>query len=127
MLFRSSDFYAYDSFIVASNVPISEVRWRGGYAHGAMYSSNAWNFTITFFESIAGGSQPHVTNPQLPEFYLAKYTVGNGAGETPAGTFGGIAMYDYDYVLPTPFQATAGVKYWIRIEASQIGQPDWGL
>jgi subtilase family serine protease len=36
-------------------------------------------------------------------------------------------MYDYQYYLPTPFHVVAGTKYWIRIEASQIGIPDWGI
>jgi hypothetical protein len=121
-----ADMYAYDSFIIASNTPITEVRWRGGYLYGAPYG-RVWDFTVTFFESIAGGSQPHVNNPQLPEIYLAKFMVGTNAGETAAGVVGGTQMYDYAYTLPTPFQALAGVKYWVRIEASQIGYPDWGL
>jgi len=121
-----ADMYAYDSFFVASNTPITEVRWRGGYIYGAPYG-RATNFTITFFESIAGGSQPYVHNPQLPEVYLAKYAVGGNGGETSAGTFAGTQMYDYSFTLPTPFQALAGVKYWLRVEASQIGYPDWGV
>ena len=59
--------------------------------------------------------------------------MGGNAGETPAGTFGGILMYDYHFTLPTPFQATAGVKYWVQIEASQgltpnyYWPPDWSI
>ena len=121
-----ADMYAYDSFIVASNTPITEVRWRGGYQYGGIYG-RVWNFSVTFFESIPGGSQPHINNPQLPEIYLAKYHVGTNAGETAVGTVGGIPLYDYAYTLPAPFQALAGVKYWLRIEASQIGYPDWGV
>ena len=121
-----ADMYAYESFIVPSNVPITEVRWRGGYVYGAPYG-HVTNFTITFFESSVGGSQPHITNPQLPEIYLAKYNVGDNAGETPVAIVGGAQMNDYGFVLPTPFQAGAGVKYWIRIEGVQIGYPDWGI
>jgi hypothetical protein len=111
---------------VASDAPITEVRWRGGYIYGAPYG-RATNFTVTFFESIAGGSQPHVNNPQLPEIYLAKYAVPGNANETAAGSLGGTPMYEYVCVLPTPFQAIAGTKYWIRIEATQSGYPDWGI
>ncbi|MBI1850565.1 MAG: hypothetical protein HYR85_09500 [Planctomycetes bacterium] len=121
-----ADMYVYDSFILPSDTAITEVRWRGGYIYGGTYGL-IHDFSITFFESIAGGSQPHVTNPQLPEIYLARYDVGGVAGETPAGTFGGIPMYDYGFALPTAFQATGGVKYWIRIEGFQAGYPDWGI
>ncbi|MCX6924668.1 MAG: hypothetical protein NT154_15855 [Verrucomicrobia bacterium] len=121
-----ADMYAYDSFFVASNTPITEVRWRGGYIYGAPYG-RATNFTITFFESIAGGSQPYVHNPQLPEVYLAKYAIPGNSGETAVGTYGGTPMYEYSGTLSTPFQALAGVKYWLRIEATQSGYPDWGV
>ncbi len=120
-----SDMYAYDDFTLAATAAITEVRWRGGYGLNAPFG-NVFDFTIHFYESIAGGSQPHVTNPELPEIYLAYYHVGNNAGETPAGVFGGSMMYDYHYSLPMPFVAQAGVKYWIKIEASQPGYPDWG-
>ncbi len=121
-----SDMYAYDDFTLPTAQAITQVRWRGGYSYAAAYG-HVSNFTITFYESIAGGSQPHLTNPQLPEIYLAHYNVGGIAGETAAGTFGGIAMYDYSYTLSSPFLAAAGTKYWIRIEGVQAGYPDWGL
>jgi subtilase family serine protease len=95
--------------------------------HNQLYTAAVSRFTITFYESIAGGSQPHVTNPQLPQIYLAFYDVNGNAGEAAAGSFGGVTMYDYQYSLPTPFHVVAGTKYWIRIEASQIGVPDWGI
>jgi hypothetical protein len=49
------------------------------------------------------------------------------ANETPAEVLGGVQTYDYRYALPTPFQAAAGTKYWVQIEAYQSGAPDWGL
>lgn len=121
-----ADMYAYDNFILSSNQAINEVDWRGGYYYGAPYGK-AWDFSITIFDSILGGSQPLVTNPQLPETYLAQYHVGGNAGETYVGAAGGIAMYDYHFVLPTAFQAVGGHTYWLRIEASQVGYPDWGV
>lgn len=119
-----SDIYTYDNFTVGSTQKINEIDWRGGYLHGAPFGK-VWNFTVTFFTS--NGSEPLVNNPQLPEIYLAQYNVGGNAGETPAGTVGGTALYDYKFKLPTPFLAAAGTKYWVRIEASQSGYPDWGL
>ena len=121
-----ADMYAYDDFTLASTTAITEVDWRGGYIYGAAYG-HAFDFSITFYDSIAGGSQPLCTNPQLPEIYLAYYMVGGTAGETPAGVFGGTPMYDYRFVLPTPFQAVAGHKYWVRIEGFQPTYPDWAL
>lgn len=121
-----ADMYAYDSFIIPTGGAVERVTWRGGYQYNAMYGS-VNNFSIYFYESTAGGTEPDVNNPQLPEFYLARYLLNGIAGETPAGTFGGKAMYDYAYDLPTPFNADAGVKYWIRIEGFQPVYPDWGL
>ncbi len=121
-----ADMYAYDDFTLGSDQAITEIRWRGGYAYNAAYG-RVFDFSITFYDSTANGTQPNCTNPQLPEIYLAYYEVGGMAGETFAGTFGGTAMYDYSFVLPTPFQAVAGTKYWVRIEGYQSVYPDWGL
>ncbi|MFI5398452.1 MAG: hypothetical protein ACHQ9S_23205 [Candidatus Binatia bacterium] len=121
-----ADTYAYDEFIVAADAAIAEVDWRGGYSLGAPYGP-VTNFSVTFFDSIAGGSQPHLGNPQLEDtspIYLAKYYVGGNAGEAPVGASG---LYDYRFVLPTAFHAVAGTKYWLRIEASQSTYPDWGI
>ena len=127
-----SDTYAYESFILDSTQAITEVRWRGGYLNDATLPDGSQDpvtdFSITFYESIPGGSEPHCGNPDFHEtIYLARYVVGNNAGETPAGIFGGKQMYDYHYVLPTTFPATSGTKYWVKIEASQSIFPDWGL
>lgn len=121
-----ADMYVYDSFVLPAATAVTEVRWRGGYLYGAPYG-HVTNFTITFYASTAGDTQPLCTNPQLPETYLAFFDVGGIAGETPAGSIGGVAMYDYDFVLPSPFMAAAGTKYWVRIEGVQIGYPDWGI
>lgn len=123
------DMYAYDDFTLTSTQSITAVSWRGGYIQNA-FGGHVTSFTITFFESIAGGSQPHVVNPQQEDtnpVYLVKYTVGGNGGETLAGVFGGTTMYDYRFVLPSPFVAVAGTKYWLRIEASQNTLPDWGI
>ncbi len=121
-----SDMYCYDDFTIPSTLDITEIHWRGGYVYGAPYG-RVFDFTVTFYASIAGGSQPDCGNPQLPEHYLAFYDVGGTAGETYAGTYGGVAMYDYAYVLPQPFHAIADTKYWVRVEGSQPTYPDWGM
>ena len=60
-------------------------------------------FSIDIYASIPGGTQPDVVSPPLATYYA-----GGDAGQTPAGTFGGTAMYDYRFTLPTPFDAAAG-------------------
>lgn len=121
-----ADMYGYDDFTLATTSTITDIQWRGGYYYGAPYG-HVTNFRVTFYDSIAGGSQPSCGNPQLPETYLANYNIGGIAGETSVGTFGGVAMYDYSYTLSSPFPANAGHKYWVRIEAVQVGYPDWGV
>lgn len=124
-----TDLYAYDEFTINSNVSITEVRWRGGYASGGSLG-HVFNFTVTLFASIANGTQPLCGNPQLEDtnpVYLAKYSVGSNANETLVGPVAGITMYDYSFVLPTAFPATAGTKYWLRIEGCQSSSPDWGI
>ena len=116
------DQYAWDSFSLASSAPVTEVKWRGGFGYGNTTNSIA-GFTITFYSSIGGNSQPNIATASP----LATYTVSGNPGQTSAGTVGGYPMYDYDFVLPAPFQAVAGTVYWIQIEASQTGIPDWCL
>jgi hypothetical protein len=113
------DQYAWDNFSVASNLPVTEVQWQGGFGYGG---GSVTGFTITFYSSIGGNSQPN-----LAAGPLATYTVNGNAGQTPAGTGGGVPLYNYDFVLPAPFQATAGTVYWIQIEAAEPGIPDWCL
>jgi len=116
------DQYAWDNFSISSNTPVTEVKWRGGSYYNSPTTSIT-GFTIAFYSSIAGNSQPNIaTAPPL-----ATYTVSGNPGQTPAGIVGGVAMYDYDFVLPTPFQVTAGTVYWIQIEAAEAGIPDWCL
>lgn len=116
------DQFVWDDFILPSTHAITEIQWRGGYDPAyAAYAGPVVDFIIGIYAtSIAG--EPDVAN--LP---LAEYQAGGIAGETFVGTFGGIPMYDYTLTLPSPFNAQAGTKYWVQIEASQAGVPNWGL
>ena len=117
------DQYVWDGFTLQSTEVITEVQWRGGYDPAYFGSGGpVVDFTVAIYPSILGGSQPVVVNPPLVE-----YQAGGNVGETLAGTFGGITMYDYHFTLPTPFTATSGIKYWVQIEAWQHGIPDWGI
>ena len=123
-----SDIYVYDSFIPQADAMISEVRWRGGYVNNAPYG-RVINFSVFFYESTAGGSEPLVGRPEGEDetIFFAHYFTEGDAGEAPAGTVNNTTMYDYRFVLPAPLAVTAGVKYWIRIEGYQPVAPDWGI
>lgn len=124
------DAYAYDNFTLSSTQTITQLQWQGGYTNFLSGAGKApvFDFTISIYDSIAAGIQPNVINPPL-----AQYQVGGNAGETAAGTAGGVPVYKYSYTLSTPFVAHAGTKYWVQIEASQgvtpnyYWPPDWGL
>lgn len=124
------DNYCWDRFTLAGNTAISEVHWRGGYEYHASGSgqSPVFDFEVSIYRSSVGGSQPDLGAGGR----LARYFVGSNAGETSAGAFGGVTFYDYAFTLPSPFQATGGTPYWVRIVASQgiappFYAPDWGL
>ncbi len=124
-----SDMYAWDDFTLAATQTVTEVRWRGGYAAGAPFGK-ATDFRVSFFESIAGGFQPLITampEDEENEVTLATFHINGNAGETFAGVFSGVSMYDYRFVLPAPVTLAGGVKYWFRVVASQPVYPDWGL
>lgn len=112
------DQYRWDAFTLPANANLQAVEWRGTFgAAGAPI-----DFTVAIYASIPAGTQPDVGRPPLVE-----YTAGDNAGQTYAGTFGGVPMYDYAFPLPVAFAAQAGVKYWLQIEAWQSGFPDWAI
>jgi hypothetical protein len=124
------DTYCWDNFTLASSAAITEVHWRGGYElHPAgIGQSTVSRFDVSIYRSIAGNGQPDLGAGGL----LAHYPVTGNAGETVAGTFGGLVMFDYALTLPSPFQASGGTTYWVEVVASQAGvapsyAPDWGL
>jgi hypothetical protein len=117
------DQYVWDAFTLAQDQSIAAIRWRGGYDPAYFGSGGpVLDFTLSICASIPAGTEPDIVKPPL-----ARYSVGSNAGEQPAGTFGGTAMYDYAFTLPAPFAAAAGNRYWVQIEAWQHGIPDWGI
>jgi Big-like domain-containing protein len=114
------DQYIWDRFVVDSSTTINEIQWRGAYPSGG---SSVADFTI----SIYANSPYPINEPNVLSQPIVSYHVGGNAGETLAGTFGGVAMYDYQFTLPAAFQAVAGTSYWVQIEASQAYPNDWSL
>lgn len=118
----NADQYIWDNFTIQSNETITDIEWYGVYdplKFGA--GKPVVDFSVSIYPSIPAGTEPAVANPPL-----VQYQTGGNAGETQIGTFGTAPLYLYSFTLPTPFAASAGVKYWLQIEASQNGTvPDW--
>jgi len=118
-----TDQWAWDGFSFAQPQVVTEIRWRGAYDPTRRGSGGpVFDFRIEIYRSAASGTQPDIANPPL-----SKYELGGNAGEAAAGVLGGVQTYDYAFVLPAPFLAAGGAKYWVQIEAFQSGPPDWGL
>lgn len=124
------DQFVWDSFSVPTAQAVTEIRWRGGYdPQMAYWGGDILNFRVSIYESTPGLSQP-LLGPGYPgnPATLVAYDTGNNAGETSAGVFGGVEMFDYHFVLPTVFQAQPGKLYWVQIEAEFAnGLPYWGF
>ena len=119
-----NDQYIWDNFTLQSNETITDINWFGVYdpiRFGA--GGPVLDFSVSIYPSIAAGTEPAIANPPL-----VRYQTGGNAGETSMGTAGGITLYGYTFSLPTPLPVSAGVKYWVQIQAYQHGSiPDWCL
>ncbi len=117
------DTYTWDNFTLSSDTAITEIRWRGGLTYGGYYSGPVTRFTVEFFPSIAVNTEPDVSHAPL-----VSYDTPDNAGETLAGVFGGVTMYDYAYTLPAPFQASTNTKYWVHIYGwNSKAPPEWSF
>jgi hypothetical protein len=121
----------WDSFTLATAGDVTELRWRGGYGGQLPGGSrNITDFEISIWATIPAGGQPDVGGMfggQLLHYLVTDRGQPGNAGETPAGTIGGVAMYDYHSALPRTFRAVAGTQYWVQIIAWQPSFPNWGL
>jgi|GEM_PF-3141751 len=123
------DMFAWDDFTLDTTATILEIQWRGGYdPERAAYAGLISDFSISIWGDFYNG-------PDIGAGPLILYDLDTGigtAGETFVGNFGSggfgpTPMYDYHLVLPTPFTANSGKKYWVYIGAFQSGVPNWGL
>jgi hypothetical protein len=113
------DEYTWDNFTLASTRAITEIHWRGGYVNVV---APITQFEIAIYGSIPAGSQPDIGGGPL-----VHYEFPGNAGQTPAGSAGGVSVFDYGVTLPTPFNAVGGTKYWVEILAWQNGLPFWSI
>lgn len=119
----ADDRAVWENFGFENAQTISQVRWRGGYDPARLGSGGpVHDFTVDIYPSIPAHSEPDLASAPL-----VHYRVGGNADETPAELLGGVQTYEYQFVLPEPFEAAAATTYWIQIEAFQSGDPDWGL
>ena len=118
------DQYVWDDFTLSFTRAITEVAWRGIYNTGGNPGGVVIDFSVGVYTSTAANTQPDHLSPPLVE-----YTIGGNASETPPWTPSGGApsIHDYSFTLPTPFTASAGIKYWVQIEGIQNGPTDWGI
>lgn len=119
-----TDQWVWDAFTLTSSSDVVEIRWTGGHDPARLGSGGpVANFTVSIYASIPAGIQPDLSGPPL-----VRYEVGGNAGETLGPVLSGVQMYHYAFVLPAPFFAVGGQKYWVQLEAYQPGPtPDWGL
>ncbi len=118
------DRWTWDDFVIplGQTAAVTDVEWLGTYDPArAGIAGPVVDFHVAIYPSIAGGSQPNVTQPPLIEDIVAGV-----AGETPYATVGNLAVYHYSVFLPSPLQLTGG-KYWLHVEATQAGIPSWGM
>jgi hypothetical protein len=117
-----NDQYRWDNFTLDYTRDITEIQWVGGYDPNTYLGAGAvLDFKVAIYGSNAAAQPDVIVGP------LVEYQTGGNAGQMPAGTFGGVDMYNYHFVLPAAFQAQGGSKYWVYIVAAQEGNPDWGL
>ncbi len=120
----NQDQYIWDNFTLQTSETVTEIDWLGVYdplKFGA--GGLVVDFSVSIYPSIAAGTEPALAFPPL-----VTYQTGGSANETTIGTIAGTTLYSYAFTLPVDFAASAGVKYWVQIEASQSGSiPDWCL
>ena len=115
----------FDDFTLTEDATITTVGWQGIYcvqqAGAAAPSPTASSFTIGLYADVAG--RPNTAAP----VQTSTYTVAQ-AGQTFEKNVSGLTcgtaanttwpFYRYEVTLTTPFNITAGTKYWISIQAT---------
>ncbi len=135
-----SDIYCWDSFTLATTTSITKVRWYGAYTNFLSGAGTApvYDFTLGVWESVWFGGQPNVTLPPIIQYEPIESNGGEaGTGQSVQTSWphpsGWSPVYVYEYTLPEPLVAQAGVKYWLQIEGWQgltptyYWPPDWGF
>ena len=106
-----------DDFILSGTgvIDVLDVHWTGGYWNG---SPIPMDFRVSFFDSDPAGAP----NPP-PAIYSADFAFAD-VNETVSPLCA--THYDYYVDLPAAFEATAGEKYWLGVQALSDPFPQWG-
>jgi hypothetical protein len=120
----------YDNFSLTSDGNIGAVAWEGIYINDSDGGQNpspadADSFEISFWSNDNGspGSLLATTTIALPD--TNQTSEGDTSFQLASGTVD-VPVYSYAAVLPVPFAAAAGRKYWISIVAdTRSPEPSW--
>jgi hypothetical protein len=111
---------AADDFVLGTAASITGVNFVGSYFNpGPPGSITAFN--IEFYADSGTGTSPTGGPGDPTGTALAAYTVAGDGGEVD--NFDG--TFSYSVALPSGFSASAGVKYWVSIQAAQDFPPQW--
>lgn len=115
--FSDGSAWVNDDFIASQSGAITHISWQGD----AQPAGNT-GFTITFIPAVVAGNPYTPTLPELATVApLMTVTVPGNAGQTlNTGT-----LYNFNAVLPTPFNLVKGIRYWINIESTGINPWGW--
>lgn len=121
----------FDDFTPTEGGTINTVGWQGIYCvqqPGAPAPNpTATSFTISFYSDVSG--RPNTAAPLQTSTYPVAQT-GQTFEKNVAGLMCGTAanttwpFYQYSVRLATPFNVTAGTKYWLSIQATT---PSYGV
>ena len=116
--FLDGSAWVNDDFIATQSGTVSNISWQGD----AQPIGNT-GFTITIIPVV--DTKGNAYTPILPELAtvqpLMTFTVPGNAGQTlNKGT-----LYNFNAVLPTPFNMVKGTRYWINIESTGINPWGW--
>jgi hypothetical protein len=112
-----------DDFLFVEDMDVTDVHWWGGFWNGPPNEVDPCPFYIYIYADDGTGNMP--TGAGMPDpapTALATYYF-QGLTWYPLDPNG---FYEYDVDLSPPFSATAGVKYWIAIQADFGYPPQWG-
>jgi hypothetical protein len=134
----NSGTFMYDDFTSPTATTITRVNWQGIYCAEVLNrpapAATATDFEIGFYPD--SGNLPVKNSPiQFTVYPLSQVAETRGTDRVlPCGGIStGWSFYDYSVALNPPFQAAAGVRYWLSIQARvpylQANNPDfifWG-
>jgi len=110
-----------DDFQLETNTLITDVHWWGVFWNGPPVGPNPADFNIIFYAD-AGGMPTGAGMPDPTPTALKVYNMSQVMGVPTGAT----EEYEYDVILPEPFEASAGTIYWIAIQWIGIFPPQWG-